>query len=203
MTEPGNTIPPVPNPTPPTTPTTSNDSQDFVQALKHAVEFFKLDFTHLKTVADDPKMPLWVIIILAISGVASAIGSLNILGIFVIPFLSIIFGSLFIVFFWVIAGPIMGGKASILQHYNTLGLLSVVQWISVIPFLGPFISLILSFYMIFVYQKMIKILHELSEGKAWIVVLIPVVIGLIIALILAMVFGLAILGIASAVAAGN
>jgi len=202
MTEEANPIPPIPE-TPIPQPPESSEGREFINTLNYAVEFLKMDFRNLERVANDPKMPVWVIVILAISGVASAIGTLNIAGIIINPILSVIFGSLFLALFWVIAGPLFGGKASIVQHYSALGLLSVVQWISVIPIIGPIVSFFIFFYLVFVYQKMIKLLHDLSDGKAWAVVLIPIAVVLFIGLMLFVVFGLAILGIATAAAAGG
>jgi len=201
MTEESPNIPPIPNPPPvQPSPPSSDEGQAFVQALKDAVDFLKLDFSNLDRVANDPKMPVWVIVILAISGVASAIGTFNIPGIIINPIFSVIFGSVFILLFWVLAGPIFGGKATVIQHYNSLGLLAVVQWITVIPILGPLVSFLLMFYLVFVYQRLIKVLHSLSEGKAWAVVLIPIAVMFFLGLILIAIFGIAIFGFIAAAA---
>ena len=201
MTEETSTIPPIPQ-APPPVPPRSDDGKEFVQAMNFAIEFLKMDFRNLNRVANDTKMPVWVVVFMAISGVAMAIGTFNLVGLVLNPIVMVLFGSIFLVIFWVLAGPILGGKASVLQHYNTMGLLSIAQWINVIPLIGPFISFFVSFYLIFVLQKMVKLLHGLSEAKAWVVVLIPIAICLFFLFILVAIFGLAILGLAAA-ASGN
>ncbi|PIE02235.1 MAG: hypothetical protein CSA81_08335 [Acidobacteria bacterium] len=226
MTEEKNGIPPIPKkpePEPPASksPTTetpkpepnipqspvasssnSSEAQQFFDALSLGIEFLKMDFRNLEKAANDPKMPIWVIVILAISGIASAIGTFNIPGLIFNPIFSVIVGSLFILIFWVLANPVFGGKASVFQHYNTIGLLSIVHWVNVTPLIGPVVSFFLSFYLIFVYQKMIVRLHGLTEGKAWAVVLIPVGVLLLLTAVVLILLAIGVLGFMSLAESG-
>ena len=170
----------------------------FVDAIQQAISFLKLDFSQAQATADNSSFLMWGFVFMAIGGVAMAFGQFNPIGVIIYPIAFTVGGGISLAIMWVIAGPILGGKASIQQHYSFTAILFIISWVSVIPILGNFIFLLLELYLIYVFQQLYVRVHKLSEGKAWFAVLIPVILCFVMFACLIITFGMAIFGAAAA-----
>ena len=148
---------------------------DFKQGIMRAIGILKLDGATIKQTAQDSDSFAMALIIPILAGIAMAIGSLNPFGIIILPVFIII--GLFIgtAILWVTA-MLLGGKAGFMELLKPLGHSEMLNWITVIPILGPMISPLLGIYMLVVGIATIKHVYNFSWGKAIAVVAIPTVI---------------------------
>ena len=147
---------------------------DFAKSIKQAINIIKLDEKTILDVSNDQSATIPAILIILIAGIAMGIGSLNIISIFVLPFILIILFSILSVIIHVIA-KILGGQGSLINYYRAAGHISIINWISIIPIIGSLISMILSLWSLVVNVKVIKSVYKLSTIKAITVLLIPVI----------------------------
>jgi hypothetical protein len=159
----------------------------FVDYIKDGIELIKLNTSVADKLAKDKAAFGMGVLFFAIAGVASAIGMLNFIGIVVMPILEVV-GSFIGVGILHLLAMIFGGKAKFGQYYGVLGIGALISWISVIPIIGVFLSMLAGLWMIVMAIVITKTVHQLSTGKAAAVVLIPVAIVMIISFVLAAMF---------------
>jgi hypothetical protein len=146
---------------------------DFQKWFEDALAIIKLDEDTIRRVASDEEATLPAIIFLAIGGLASAIGGLNPFAIVLIVLLPL-FMAISNGILWFIA-KLFGGTGEYLPQFRPIGIGSAINWISVIPFLGMILGLITALWHIAITVVTIKVVHDLSLGKAIAVVLTPLI----------------------------
>ena len=166
----------------------------FVDNIKKGIEIIKLNKEVSKEVAKDENATMMGILIVALAGVAAAVGGLNpLIILFAVP--AVLFGSFIGVGIYHILAKLFGGTADFMEFYRATSHTYVAQWISAIPMLGFFLSPLIMLWMIVVNVVILESVHELSRGKAIMVVLIPIIILVILAAILAVTMGAMIMAI--------
>ena len=165
---------------------------DFMNYIKQGIEIVKLNEKAMVSASKDNDATLGAVLIALVGGVAGAIGTLS--------FMSIPLNAVFQVIGLFIFGGIIhllallfGGKGDYLGVIRPMGLAMVLSWISVIPFIGPMLMLVVGLWSIVVDVMIIKSVHGLSTLKAALCVLIRVIIAMVIALIFVVMVGAAIL----------
>jgi hypothetical protein len=161
------------------------ETKDFKHYFKAGLEILQIKQNSIKKIAEDSKATTFAILFIALAGVASAIGTLNLVGIIFAP-VAILIGT----FIWFgilhLFSKIFGGKGKYSEFYRAAGVGYVGMWLAVIPILGPFLVLIISLWYLVVYVNIVKVVHKLSTGKAIAVVAIPVAIITILAFVVGM-----------------
>ncbi len=157
---------------------------NFGDSVKQAIEIVKLNASAMTKVAADQKATGMGVLIIVIAGVAAAIGALNPFGIIMMP-IAYLIGTFIGIGIIHLLAKLFGGKAKFSEFYRTSSHSYVVNWIAVIPILGPMIAGILGIWNLVVTVFALKNVHKLSTGKSVVVVLIPVVIVIIIAAVAA------------------
>ena len=161
----------------------------FVDNIKKGIEIIKLNKEVSKEVAKDENATMMGILIVALAGVAAAVGGLNpLIILFAVP--AVLFGSFIGVGIYHILAKLFGGTADFMEFYRATSHTYVAQWISAIPMLGFFLSPLIMLWMIVVNVVILESVHELSRGKAIIVALIPLIILVIIVVILVVIMGI-------------
>ena len=163
------------------------DFKDLKKYALQGVEVIKLDSKTMEKLAKDEKATSYALLIVALVGLAQAIGTFNIPGVIILPIVTVI-GSFVGVGIMHVLAKLFGGKAKFMEFYRTFGIGYVGMWISVIPILGPILSGILGLWYFVVNVMILKAVHKLSTVKAVIVMLIPVIIVTVLAFMLAAVF---------------
>ena len=64
--------------------------------------------------------------------------------------------------------------------FRPLSFASLINWIAVVPVIGPIVSMIAALWLLVVNVVTIRDVHKLSTGKAVMVVLIPIIIMLVL-----------------------
>lgn len=146
---------------------------DFAKWITETLAIIKLDEDAIRRAASDEEATLPAIIFIAIGGLASAIGGLNPFAIILIVlmplFMAISNGIL-----WFIA-KLFGGTGEYLPQFRPIGLGSAINWVSVVPILGMFLAFITAIWHAAITVVTIKVVHDLSLGKAIAVVLTPLI----------------------------
>jgi len=166
----------------------------FGEHFKKSIEILKLNQGAIKETAGDDNAMSMALLFIVISGIAGAIGTLNPFGIIIYPIVMLIMYFVWTGILHVIA-LLFGGKASYMNLFKPVGLAAVLGWIAVIPFIGPFLSMLVSLWAIVVYVIIVKSVYDFSTGKAVAVVLIPLAIIFVLATVLAVFVGLALLSV--------
>ncbi len=148
---------------------------DFVNAVRRGWQMVQLDRAAVREVLGDQDALVPSLVILAISGVASAIGQLNFAGIIVYPVL------LPLVYFVCVgivhlAAGLLGGSGRYLPAYCGYGHgVGLLHWVTIIPFVGPFIGFFAMIWGLVVGVVIVEENYALSRGKAIVAVLVPTV----------------------------
>ncbi|MEN3044167.1 MAG: YIP1 family protein [Candidatus Hydrothermales bacterium] len=157
---------------------------DFGKIIERALNIIQLKEEAIKEASEKRENFLWSILIVAIAGIAGAIGSLKIIpGIITLPILAVILSFIGIGILWIIA-RILGGKGEYISYYIPIAMTYILQWVSVVPFIGAFLSTLAGIWIIVVTVKITQIVHQLDLAKAIVVVLIPVVVAFFLFILL-------------------
>ncbi len=156
---------------------------DFGKIIEKALLILQLKEDTIKEVSKDSMYFGWGILIVAIAGLAGAIGRFKFFpGIITGPIISVIGIFIGVGILWIIA-KIFGGKGEYMDYLRPLAMASILQWVSVIPLLGAFLGALAGIWQIVVAVKITEIVHELDLPRAIAVVLIPIVIVFFLTLI--------------------
>ena len=165
---------------------------DFMNYVKQGIEIVKLNEKAMISASKDSDATLGAVLVALIGGVAGAIGTLSFM---TIPFSAV--GQVIALFIFSgiihVLALLFGGKGSYLGVVRPVGLGMVLGWISVIPFIGPMLMMIVGLWSIVVEVVVLKAVHGLSTFKAVMCVLIPVIIVMIIVAVFVLMMGAAIL----------
>ncbi len=157
----------------------------FSDSVKDGIEIVKLNKKVIIKVSKDANAIGVGIGIVALSGVALAIGSLDPFSVFILPISAIVVSFIGIGIFHLLA-TLFGGTGNFIDFYKAASHGYVIHWISAIPIIGPILNFFASLWMLVMYVVIIENVYKLTRGKAIVVVLIPIIILMIIGIILAL-----------------
>lgn len=166
----------------------------FGDYLKKGWEVVKLSGQAIQELAEDEKAFGPAVGIVAIGGACWAIGSIHPVGIIYLPIINVIGFFIFTGIVHVVAGILFGGKGEFKQFFSPIGCATLIQWVAIIPFIGPFFGWLAGLWLLVPSVLAVERVYGLDRGKAIISVLAPVILGLILFGILA-VIGLSMLAI--------
>ncbi len=167
---------------------------DFEKTLRRAWAIVTLDRAAMRETAADPQALVPGLVITAIGGALSAIGSFQFLLIPVTAALAVVFVAIGAAIFWGL-GLAFGGKAEFVPLFRVFLHAQLTNWASLIPFVGGVVAAV---WGIVVAVVTLEEVHGLSRGKAVAVVLIPVLLLSACCAVLVTMFGIALLGGAGA-----
>lgn len=151
--------------------------------VKEGFEIVKLNAKSMEKVSKDKDATTMAILFFALTGLAMAIGTLNLPGLIVLPIMSLVVSFIGVGILHLLA-LLFGGKAKFMEYYKAVGIGQVGMWVHVVPLVGPVIGGLISLWYLVVSVKLLKAIHKLSTGKAIVVVLIPVIVAVVLAVIL-------------------
>ena len=162
------------------------------ERLQHLIPaILKLDAQAIRDAAGDEELTASAVVVVAIAGVASAIGTLHIFpGIITNPIMTVV-GSFIGVGILFLLAKLFGGTGDFLSYYRPIGLAYALQWITVIPVIGGFLGIITGIWMTVVTIVITREIHGFSTGKAALVVLIPLILVMLLLLLLIGMLGFA------------
>ncbi len=165
----------------------------FVDYLKMGWKVAQLKMEAIEFLAADEKAFGPAIGILAIGGVAMAIGTLNPAGIILFPIVFVIGAFIAMGLMHLAATLIFGATGEFKSLINVIGCASIIQWIAVVPLLGPALTALSGLWLLVVSVLTVEKTYKLDRGKSVIVVAIPAVLALILGTLFSAIIGFSIL----------
>jgi hypothetical protein len=161
----------------------------FGDYLKKGWEVVQLKGDAIDLLAQDEEAMGPALGILAIGGVAAAIGALSLPGIILMPILRLIGAFIFVGIMHFCATSFFGGTGGFKGVFIPISCASLITWIGIIPIVGPVLAVLAGIWLLVVSVVVVERVHAVDRGKAIVVVAIPLLIGLIIAAIFAVIAG--------------
>lgn len=168
----------------------------FGSHLKDAFGAVTFKTASIKRLAKDKTSFGYGILILALAGVASGLGLLNIWLAVIMPFVAVLLTFIGVGVLHVLA-ILFGGKGKYRELFHALSHTAVLNWSLAVPFIGFLFGIIANIWRLVAAVPIIQEVHKLPRDKAVAVVLIPVAVImslLFIAVYFMLVFGLIFLG---------
>jgi hypothetical protein len=157
----------------------------FVDYIKQGWEAAQLKTDSIRQLADDGEAIGPAIGILAIGGVCAGIGSFNVVGFFILPFVRIIGGFILVAIAHFLATTFFDGKGKLTSLALPLFCASLITWVAIVPILGPtFLAGLAGLWMLVVAVVSVEVVYGIDRGKAIAVVAIPVVLVLVIGMMM-------------------
>jgi len=172
------------------------NKMNFNDSVKQAIDIVKLKGKVIEKVSKDKNATLIGILIIAIGGILSGIGS-TLYGASNLEILTVILTLMFIpiytiLIYFIIVGimhilaRLFGGKAKYIEYFRAESHTAILSWLgilAIIPLLGGIINLFISIWGVVVSVVVLENVHKLTRGKAIIVVLIPVIVLILLLVI--------------------
>jgi hypothetical protein len=154
------------------------------QIIEKALNIIQLKEEDIKEVSEKEEYFPWGVLIVAVAGLASSIGTMDFFpGIITGPVMAVIGFFIGVGILFLIA-RLFGGTGSYMAYFRPLSYADILMWVSVIPFIGVFLSMVASIWLIVVSIKITQIVHNMDLPKAAIVVLIPIVVVFVLVLLM-------------------
>jgi hypothetical protein len=166
---------------------------NFLDYLKKGWEAVQLKMEAIESLASDEKAFGPAIGILAIGGVAMAIGTFNPVGIILYPIVFVVGAFVAVGLMHLAATLIFGATGDFKSLINVIGCASIVRWIGVVPLLGPVLTVLAGLWLLVVGVLTVEKTYKLDRGKSVIVVAVPVVLALVLAALLYTIVGFSML----------
>ncbi len=165
----------------------------FVDYLKKGWEAVQLKRDAIEFLATDEKAFGPAIGILAIGGLAMAVGTFNPVGIILFPIVFVIGAFIAMGLMHLAATLIFGAGGDFKSLINVIGCASIIRWIAVVPFLGPTLTVLSGLWLLVVGVLTVEKTYKLDRGKSVVVVAVPVVLALILGALFSAIIGFSIL----------
>ncbi len=166
---------------------------NLVDYLKKGWEAAQLKMEAIESLATDEKAFVPAIGILAIGGLAMAIGTLNPRGIILFPIIFVVGAFVALGLMHLAATLIFGAKGDFKSLVNVIGCASIIRWVAVVPLLGPALMVLSGLWLLVVGVLTVEKGYELDRGKSVVVVAVPVVLALILGALFSAVAGFSLL----------
>ncbi|MBF0496677.1 MAG: hypothetical protein HQK58_08900, partial [Deltaproteobacteria bacterium] len=96
--------------------------------VMQGIQILKLDRNTIRETAEDPRAFTLALIVVAISGLASAIGHLKLLGLIFYPILAVVFFLIMAGVYHLLAGIVFKGSGTFNALVQVMGAAQILQW---------------------------------------------------------------------------
>ena len=165
----------------------------FVDYLKKGWEAVQLKTEAIESLAADEKAFGPAIGILAIGGLALAVGSMNPGGIILFPIIFVAGAFIAVGLMHLAASLIFGATGEFKSLINVIGCASIIRWIAVVPLLGPTLMVLSGLWLLVIGVLAVGEVYKLDRGKSVVVVAVPVVLALILGAVFSALVGFSLL----------
>jgi hypothetical protein len=166
---------------------------NFVEYVKQALEIIQLKPEAIDRARQDDEAFTMGLVIIALGGVAAAIGSINPFGVIFLPVMFIIAAFIFVAIVHLMATLVFKGEGEFLELFRPLGLAHVLTWVNVIWILNVILGPLAGLWMLVVAVVCVERTYKLDRGKAIAAVAIPVAVLFLIVMMFVAMVGMAII----------
>lgn len=157
------------------TETQKNPVESFVEYVQDALEIIQLKTEQIDKTAKDEGAFVMGLVIIALAGIASAIGTFNFPGLIFNPVLSIVGAFLVTGLLHLLATLLFKGEGDFLEFFRPVSLTYILYWVMVIPFLGWALSPLAGIWGLVVSVLIVERVYGLDRAKA--IATVAIVIG--------------------------
>lgn len=161
----------------------------YADILRDAVDALQFEESGVRQLQNNVDSATFGVVTVLLSGLASAIGTINPFGLLIYPILSLLGVTIGVAAYHLFA-KLLGGEGSFKDLFSVLSNGQVILWISVIPILGPLLGFLATLYYLAFSVFAIKTVYDLSVVKSVFVLLLPtIIIGVLVAIFMIVVVG--------------
>lgn len=165
----------------------------FVDYLKKGWEAVQLKMEAIESLVADEKAFGPAIGILAIGGLAMAVGTMNPGGIILFPIIFVAGAFIATGLMHLAASLIFGGTGEFKSLINVIGCASVIRWVAVVPLLGPALMVLSGLWLLVIGVLTVEKTYKLDRGKSVVVVAVPVILAVVLGVLFSAVVGFSLL----------
>lgn len=170
---------------------TQSPFDNFIDYVKQALEIVQLQPDAIDRASKDEGAFMMGLIIIAIGGVAMAIGSLAFFGIVAFPIMLIVGAFVFTGILHLLATMAFKGQGEFIEFFRPISLAYVLTWVNVVPFLNAILGLVAGIWMMVVAVVVVERTYSLERPQAIATVVIPaVVLGILFAILSVFIFSM-------------
>ncbi|MEM4347182.1 MAG: YIP1 family protein [Candidatus Altiarchaeota archaeon] len=160
----------------------------FIDNIKRSVAALFFNEKLIVEISNDEKATNYGFLTLVIAGIASAIATLDPIGLIIYPISIII--SFFVGYsiYHLIAKFLLGGQATGVQYFRALSNVFVVYWFTFIPIIGIFLQFIAGLWILALNIFILNKVHKLSMVKAVLLGLLPIIVLVLIVVLFSGIF---------------
>lgn len=163
---------------------TQSPFDNFIEYVKQALEIVQLQPEAIDRASHDESAFTMGLIIIAIGGVAMAIGSLAIFGVVIFPIFMIVGAFIGAGLLHLLATMAFKGQGEFIEFFRPLSLAYVLTWVNVVPLLNVVLGLVAWIWMLVVAVVIVERTYSLERPQAIATVAIPVVAMFVLFMIL-------------------
>jgi len=165
---------------------------NFVEYVKQALEIIQLKPEAIDRARHDDEAFTMGLVIIALGGVAAAIGSLAPFFVIVFPVMSIIGAFIFVAVLHLMATLVFKGEGEFLELFRPVGLSYILSWVNIIWILNVILGWLAGLWMLVVAVICVERAYKLDRAKAIATVVIPVAVLFLFSLMFFAMVGMAI-----------
>jgi len=152
-----------------------NPVESFVDYVHDAIEIIQLKTDQIDKTAKDESAFMMGLVIIALAGIAMAIGMFNFPGLIFYPVLSIVGAFLVAGLLHLLATLLFKGEGDFLEFFRPFSHTYILHWVMVIPWLGLALAPIAGLWGLVVSALIVERVYSLDRAKA--IAAVAIVIG--------------------------
>jgi hypothetical protein len=143
-----------------------NPVESFVDYVHDAIEIVQLKTEQIDETAKDEGAFVMGLVIIALAGIASAIGSFYFPGLVFYPVLAVVFAFVWTGLLHLLATLMFKGEGDFLEFFRPVSHTYILLWLTVIPFIGGLLGTLAFIWMAVVTALIVERIYSLDRAKA-------------------------------------
>lgn len=153
---------------------------NFVEYLKQSIDIIQLNEDAIDQARGDEEAFMMGLVIIALGGIAEAIGSMSSFGLVFYPVIYVFSAIIFAVILHLLATMLFKGSGDFIDFFRPYSLAFVLSWVNAIWVLNSVLAWVAGFWMLIVTGSILERNYSLDRSRAIATVAIPVVVLLIL-----------------------
>jgi hypothetical protein len=152
-----------------------NPVEKFVDYVQNAFEIIQLNTEQIDRTAKDEGAFIMGLVIIALAGIASAIGTFNFPGLVFNPVLMVVAAFLVAGLLHLLATMLFKGEGDFLEFFRPVSHTYILYWVTVVPFLGWLLAPLAGLWGMVVTVLIVERVYNLDRAKA--IATVAIVVG--------------------------
>ena len=153
---------------------------NFIEYVKQSIDIIQLNEDAIDQARGDEEAFMMGLVIIALGGIAEAIGSMSSFGLVFYPVIYVFSAIIFAVILHLLATMLFKGSGDFIDFFRPYSLAFVLSWVNAIWVLNSVLAWVAGFWMLIVTGSILERNYSLDRSRAIATVAIPVVVLLIL-----------------------